>query len=251
MFLVEYGSRAHGTNVEASDHDLLGIYLETDAQLYGLDIAETQKFRVRADENNSPVFEPMLHSPNQSRSNADDTDMHFHSLKKFVSLAAAGNPTVMSVLWSPEPIITTAAAELLVVRRDQFLSKKAAYRHAGYARSQREAMLGINNKRTNRPELIQIHGFDSKYAAHMIRILLAGLDLVRDRTVHLPMKPEQIALLLSIKNGEVSLDEVLAMSHELEAKLEKEAEASDLRDKVDMTQINVTLREVRNAHLGR
>lgn len=249
LMLVEYGSRAHGTAVESSDHDLLGIYVEHDHQLYGLERVDTQNYRLHAD----GELETMGISESESRSESDDVELHFHPLRKFVSLAAAGNPTVLSTLWTPDSsiIVHSGASELLFSNRDAFLSKHAGFRHAGYARSQRNAMLGLTNKRTNRPELVAIHGYDSKYASHMIRLLLAGLDLVRERTIHLPMKPEQIELLQEIRRGELELDDILTLSEKLENDLTEETESSSLPDSVDYGFMNDLLREVRNEHLGR
>jgi len=249
MLLVEYGSRAHGTAAESSDHDLLGIYVEQDDQLYGLKAAETQNYRLHSD----GVLESMGVSSSETRSDADDVEMNLHPLRKYVSLAAAGNPTVLSTLWTPGALtmLGSSASELLFSHRDAFLSKHAGFRHAGYARSQRDGMLGITNKKTNRPELILSHGYDTKYAAHMIRVLMAGLDLVRDRAVFLPMKPEQIEFLREIRRGEVERDDLLELSTKLEHELSSETEDSSLPDSVDYDFLNDLLRRVRNEHLGR
>jgi predicted nucleotidyltransferase len=249
LLLVEYGSRAHGTAAESSDRDLLGVYVERDAQLYGLETAETQNYRLHPDNQ----LERMGVSANESRSANDDVEMHVHPLRKYVSLAAAGNPTVLSTLWSPMSleVIGSAAGDLLLTHRDAFLSKHAGFRHAGYARAQRDGMLGITNKRTNRHELVALHSYDTKYAAHMIRVLMAGLDLVRERTVHLPMKSEQIELLQEIRRGEVAKEDLMSMFEKLEHELTTETEESSLPDSVDYAFMNDLLRRVRNEHLGR
>lgn len=249
LLLAEYGSRAHGTATDTSDHDLLGIYVERDHQLYGLEVADTRNYRVHPD----GALSLMGVSAKEPRAGAGVTEMHFHPLRKYVSLAARGNPTVLSAMWAYDSLAVarTAAADLLVSQRDAFLSKHAGFRHAGYARQQRDALLGRTNKRTNRPELVSLHGYDTKYGAHLIRLLLAGLDLVRERTFHVPMKPEQVELLREIRRGEVPLADVLTLSEKLEQELTTETEDSDLPDAADYELINTLLRDVRNAHLGR
>ncbi|WP_311245412.1 MULTISPECIES: DNA polymerase beta superfamily protein [unclassified Microbacterium] len=246
--LVEYGSRAYGTAGDASDRDLLGVYVEHDHEVYGLLSAETQIFRFGA----GGTMTQMV-SEKDPRSSEGDVEMIFHPLRKFVSLAAAGNPSVLGTLWSgPEHyLMRSAAARLLADHRHLFLSKHACFRHAGYARAQRDALLGRTNRRTNRPELILEHGYDSKYAGHLIRLLLAGLTLVRERTFHLPMKPEHVEQLLEIRRGEVNFDDVIAWSEKLEQELSDETEDSDLPDKVDYDAINDLLRDIRRAHLLR
>jgi predicted nucleotidyltransferase len=248
LLLVEYGSRAYGTATAASDRDLLGVYVEHDHQIYGLEAAETQKFRLH-----HGVLVRMGTGAIETRSHPEDIDVHFHPLRKFVSLAAAGNPTLLNTLWTPDDlkVLGDPAAELLFSFRASFLSKHAGYRHAGYARAQRDALLGLTNKRTKRPELLEMHGYDTKHASHLIRLLLVGLDLVRERTVHLPMKPEQIELLLEIRRGELNLADVLALAEKLEHELTDETTESRLPDSVDFDFINHLLRRVRNEHLGR
>lgn len=245
--LVEYGSRAYGTANASSDRDLLGVYVEHDHEVYGLLSAETQVFRFGAD----GTMVQMI-SENDPRSREDDVEMIFHPLRKFVSLAAAGNPSVLGTLWSmpQHHVMPSAAATLVSEHRHLFLSKHACFRHAGYARAQRDALLGRTNRRTNRPELISVHGYDTKYAGHLIRLLLSGLNLVRDRQFHLPMKPEQIDQLLEIRRGEVALDDVIAWSEKLENELTDETEDSDLPDKVDYDVINDLLRDIRLVHLA-
>jgi hypothetical protein len=229
---------------------MLGIYVEHDRQLYGLEAAETQSYRLHAD---GELVR--MGVSNKPRSHADDIEFLLHPLRKYVSLAAAGNPSVLSTLWSDTGsdlgVLTSPAAELLLAHRDAFVSKHAAFRHAGYARAQRDALLGLTNKRTNRPELSLVHGFDSKYASHLIRLLMAGLDLVRERTYHLPMKAEQTELLLEIRRGELTLDDVLTLAEKLERELMCETEDSSLPDSVDFGFLNDLLRQVRNEHLDR
>lgn len=246
--LVEYGSRACGTSNEASDRDLLGVFVEHDHQVYGLQSAQTKVFRL----NDEGTLIQMT-SEKDPRSSATDVEMVFHPLRKYVSLAAAGNPAVLSTLWSTDElkVMRSAAGALLTQKRDLFLSKHAGFRHAGYARAQRAALLGQTNRRTNRPELIAEHGYDTKYATHLIRLLMAGLDLVRERVFHLPMKREQLEQLAEIRRGEVLLDDLVALSEKLEHELTAATEDSDLPDSADYDAINDLLRQVRNVHLDR
>jgi predicted nucleotidyltransferase len=247
VMLAEYGSRADGTATADSDHDVIGIYVESDAQIYGLDKASIENFRLHPDGR----LETMGIVGNESRSASDVVELSLRPLRTFVSLAAGGNATALSTLWSSETIVRTSTSDLLVKNRDVFLSKHAARCHAGYGENQRNALLGLTNKRTNRPELSNRHGYDTKYASHMIRVLLVGLNLVRDRAVHLPMKPEQVELLLEIRNGELTLADAVALSEKLHSELIEETAASDLPDRVDFTLINDLLRIVRNEHLDR
>lgn len=248
LALVEYGSRAYGTVTAASDRDLFGVYVEHDRQIYGLESADTLVYRLNVEGDLKQIV-----TDHPQPSAPSDIEMILHPLRKYVALAAAGNPAVLSTLWTPPElsVVRTIASELLFAHRDSFLSKHAGFRHAGYARAQRDALLGRANRRTNRPGLIEQHGYDTKYAAHLIRLLFAGLDLVRERTFHLPMKPEQLELLVEIRQGDLVLDDVVTLSEKLEQELTAETEDSDLPDSVDYVAINDLLYLVRNEHLDR
>jgi hypothetical protein len=49
--------------------------------------------------------------------------------------------------------------------------KRAGRGYLGYLRAQKELLLGARGqKRVNRPELVEAHGFDTKYAMHALRL---------------------------------------------------------------------------------
>lgn len=246
--LVEYGSRAYGTANENSDRDLLGVYMEQDHEIYGIRRAQTQVFRLSEDGSLTQLV-----SDHDPRACDSDVEMVFHPLRKYVTLAAAGNPSVLGTLWSTQAltVLSGAAGEALTQSRRTFLSKHAGYRHAGYARAQRERLLTASSLRVTRPELIARHGFDTKYATHLIRLLFAGLDLVRERAFHLPMKPEHLEQLGEIRRGEVPLEDILTLSEKLEHDLTTETEDSDLPDEVDFDAINDLLVQLHHIHIDR
>jgi predicted nucleotidyltransferase len=218
----EYGSRAYGTNTEFSDHDTVEVVVEHPKFITGLETFETIQGSTSGEGN---------------RSTKDDTDTTTYGLQKFTELAVLGNPTILGVLYLPKYDVMTRKGGWLLVNRDLFISKSAGRRFSGYMSSQRDAMTGLRNKRTNRPELVHEHGFDSKFAYHMIRLGLLGKELMDTGTIQLPMKQEIIDICMTIREGRMSKEEVLTLSYELEADLETAIHAADLpeygqRDKV-------------------
>src|SRR5690606_1206463 len=114
-----------------------------------------------------------------------------------------GNPTVLTAFFVPEGKLLnyTYNGLLLRNRAHLFLSKEAGRRFLGYAQSQRDALTGKRNKRTNRPELVRKHGYDTKFAYHMIRLQLQGIELMQTCNVELPMSDMNRGLLLGIREG--------------------------------------------------
>jgi hypothetical protein len=81
-----------------------------------------------------------------------------------------GNPTVLLLLFVPDDEVVhrdERGAEL-VANADRFVSRLAADRFLGYLQSQRRAMTGEVGAHTNRPELVAVHGYDTKYAMHAL-----------------------------------------------------------------------------------
>jgi hypothetical protein len=58
----------------------------------------------------------------------------------------------------------------LVANAHRFVSRYAAERFLGYLRAQKAAMLGQAGAHTNRPELVAVHGYDTKHAMHALRL---------------------------------------------------------------------------------
>jgi hypothetical protein len=62
---------------------------------------------------------------------------------------------------------------------------------------------------TNRPELVAIHGYDTKYAMHALRLGLQGIELLTTGRITLPVPEPHRAYLRSIRRGQRPLAEVL------------------------------------------
>ena len=89
ILLVEVGSTAHGTGLPGGDdHDETGVVVETAAQVLGLDESGFRTVMQRT-------------QPDGVRSGPGDTDRTLHSLRRFVRMAAGGNPSVLMGLWAP------------------------------------------------------------------------------------------------------------------------------------------------------
>lgn len=97
-----------------------------------------------------------------------------YELRHFCKLAVQGNPTVLEVLWSSKPTKHTLEGITLQTNKQRFLSARRVYdAHRGYAQSQRkrsEATCPSDKKRMG------------KAAAAYLRVLIQGIDLLREGT---------------------------------------------------------------------
>ena len=100
--------------------------------------------------------------------------------------------------------------------------------------AQRQRLAGERGqKRIKRPELEAKYGYDTKYAMHVIRLGLQGVELLQTGRLTLPLPDYERSLLLDIRGGKPSLQDVLTMAGELEAKIKDLMDNSPLPEKPD------------------
>ena len=71
----------------------------------------------------------------------------------------------------------------------------------------------------NRPELVEAHGFDTKYAMHAVRLGYQGIELLQTGRLTLPMPEPTRSRVMAVRLGERSFDEVLAEIDEVQRRL--------------------------------
>jgi len=145
-------------------------------------------------------------------------DLSIFSIVKFFELCRDNNPNMIDSLFTPENCVIhcTMIGRMVRDNRKLFLSKRAWKKFRGYAHSQLKKM-NDKNPIGKRKEIIEKHGFDVKFAYHIIRLLdeveqvmLEGdIDLQRARE---PMK--------AIRRGDWTADEVRNWAMEKERVLE-------------------------------
>jgi hypothetical protein len=212
---VQVGSGVHGTSITGQDdRDEMGLCLEPPQFVTGLASVPngtgglTPSVRFEQYERHTAWDRP---GGLANRSGAGDLDVIIYSARKWARLALAGNPTVLLVLFVPddEVVYRNEAGGELAANAHRFVSRQAAGRYLGYLKAQKAAMTGQAGAHTNRPELVAVHGYDTKYAMHALRLGLQGIELLSTGRITLPVPGPHRGYLRSIRRGEVPLDEVL------------------------------------------
>jgi hypothetical protein len=173
-FCAVVGSRAHGLESPESDVDRRGFFLAGAAVQFSLDGPPDQ----------------IVH---------DGDQLCFWEAAKFVRLALKANPTVLESLFSPVVEFATPRAQALLDARDMFLSQRAYATFMGYADAQFEKMQRARDRGG---------AFKWQHAMHLIRLLQAGIDLVRAGRLEIEVGEPQRDELLAIKQGERSWEDV-------------------------------------------
>jgi len=169
----------------------------------------------------------------------DPYDVVVYEAKKMLHLLSQGNPNVLSLLWLDDYITLKPAGELLVVNRDLFMARHIYHSFIGYAHSQMQRMTRFEHKGymgEKRKQLVQKHGYDTKNAAHLIRLLRMGIEALQ--TGQLQVKRPDADELLQIKHGAYTLDYVQDMANDLFQQCHDAKEACTLPEKPDPELVN-------------
>lgn len=122
LLIVIVGSQAYGTNLPTSDFDMSGIFIQSKEGIYGFDYTEQiEEKKEKGD------FEKK-----------DKDDAVFYEIKRFLQLAQTANPTVLSILFSPDDCIIYKhpALDSILLQKNKFVTKSCKNSFAGYANSQ-------------------------------------------------------------------------------------------------------------------
>lgn len=166
----------------------------------------------------------------------NEWDIVIYEFKKFVHLLKKGNPNVLSMLWL-EPnhyLHLSDEGSFLLANRQMFVGRHVYHSFAGYAHAQLYKMTHLAFKGymgDKRKKLVEQHGYDTKNAAHLIRLLKMAIEFLVDGS--LKVFREDSKTLLSIKRGEWGLDKVKQKAEELFSLAEEAYVKSHLPPQVD------------------
>ena len=122
LLIVIRGSQAYGTATPTSDTDYAGVYIQTESDIYGTGYKE--------------------------QINDSKNDIVFYEIKRFLQLTASNNPTILELLSTPEDCIIykDPIFDLILERKDEFISKICANSFGGYAIQQIKKARGQDKK---------------------------------------------------------------------------------------------------------
>ena len=122
LYLVVRGSRAYGTNIETSDTDYAGVFIQSEENILGNKYVE--------------------------QINDDKNDIIIYEIRRFLELLGSNNPTVLELLNTPEDcvIYKDPIFDLVLNDRERFITKICAKSLGGYAKQQISKAKGQNKK---------------------------------------------------------------------------------------------------------
>jgi predicted nucleotidyltransferase len=222
------GSQAHGAKLGSTDDtDWYGLYIPPPPKVLGLQREEHFVFTTGGKlGGNGPL----------------DVDVCLYTLTKWAGLAAKGNPSALHFLFAPLDFSTPTWSQVSA-RPELFLAKSHALPFLGFADDQMKRLLGQKGqKNVHRAELEKEHGYDTKYAMHVIRLYGEAKELMEDGRISLP-RPNRDEL-IEIRRGKYSLLEIQELGRQLESEAFAAQAASPLPDKVDRDAISRLIADV-------
>jgi uncharacterized protein len=197
------GSQAYGLSRTDSDIDRRGIYIppaELEWSIFGV--------------------------PEQIEKR--ETEECYWELKKFLVLALKANPNILECLFTPMVEQSSEIADVLLAKRQIFLSKLVYQTYNGYVMSQFKKL---------EQDLRSTGEVKWKHAMHLIRLLLQGISVLTE--AHVPVRVSQHRdALLGIRDGAQRWEEVNSWRLSLHREFESAFNFSSLPDSPDYQEAN-------------
>lgn len=222
ILLTVTGSRAYGVSKPESDTDYKGVIIPP-----------------------TVYYKSFIHNFEQKESLPSyGKDSIVYELKKFFKLASDANPSILDILFAPEDlvVINTAYGSQLRKHRYAFLSKKVKYTYCGYAFHELKKIqnkintLDKSKRNPARLELEKKFGYDTKNAMHLVRLMTTCKEILANGEL-LVRRPDA-STLLKIRDGEWSLEHLLAWVEASSLHIEEICKSSTLPDKPDYIALN-------------
>jgi len=218
--LVRSGSKSYGIDVEGSDDDYVGVFIPRLRDFVSLDGIERDTYA-----GNGP-------------------DFTIHEIGKFCRLALKGNPAILETLWNPDLLLCDSWGRALIELRGRMLHRGSLDVYVEYAEAQLKKMVkgkGLHSKSGE---------YNGKYGAHLVRLLHAGIGLAASKAVMVRVPADLGALLLEIRSGKRTMQDVLEISRPLLEQLKRLASANTLPDRPDVGAVDDLVRTARLSRRG-
>lgn len=239
------GSVAYGVSSDTSDCDIYGFCIPPKEVLFPHLAGVIQGFG-----NQGQRFDQYQQHHIVDQSNGNEFDFTIYNIVKYFQLCMECNPNMIDSLFTPENCVkhNTRVAQMVRESRTKFLSKLAWPKFKGYALSQMHKIEIKNpDPGSKRAELVERHGFDTKFAYHTVRLLDECEQILMYEDIDLQRNNEYLK---SIRRGEVTEKDIRYYFDQKVKHLEELQCESKLRTKPDEKQLKQLLLNCLEHHYG-
>lgn len=243
------GSVAYGVSSDTSDCDIYGFCLPPKELVFPHLAGDIPGFGAQ-----KPRFDVYqqhhINDPSALGGQGREFDVTVFSIVRFFHLAMENNPNIIDSLFTPASCVihSTQIGERVRENRRIFLHKGAWHKFKGYAYSQLHKMeIKSPQEGSRRAELVEQHGFDSKFAYHTVRLLDEVEQILMGGDIDLQRDKERLK---AIRRGEWTAQQVKDFFTQKERDLEAAYQSSTLPHGPDEERIKALLLECLEAHFG-
>ena len=238
QYEVIMGSMAYGVSNDSSDMDVYGFAIPPKHEVFPHfrgEIPDFDPFEVKFKQYQKHHIVDQQAMGGRGRT----YDITIYSITRYFRLLADNNPNIIDSLFVPRNCIlhSTPIADMIREQRKLFLHKGCWTKFKGYAYGQ------IHKIRTKSPigkrkEVVKEHGYDIKFAYHVVRLLGEVEQLMLEHDLDLTRNAEQLK---AIRRGEWSIEQLESYFTNKERELEKVYLNCGLPDKPDETAVRELL----------
>jgi len=244
-YLTIMGSEAYGVSSGSSDIDIYGFCIPPKNVVFPHLAGEVLGF-------GKPVtrFEQWQEHHIEEPGSKRVYDFAVYNIVKYFDLVMSNNPNMIDSLFTPRRCIihTTPVGEMVRESRKMFLHKGAWHKFKGYAFAQMSKIKNkTNSSNPKRAADIEANQYDTKFAYHVVRLMLEVEQILVEHDLDLERNREQLK---SIRRGEWTLERIEGYFAEKELGLEKLYLESTLPHSPDEEKIKKLLMQCLEHHYG-
>ena len=241
------GSVAYGVSGDTSDMDVYGWAIPPKDDIFPHLRGEIPGFG-----REQPRFEQFqdhhVRDPDALGGHARTYDLTIFGIVKFFRLAMDNNPNVIDSLFTPATCVlhSTRVGNLVRENRRLFLHRGAWPKFKGYAYSQLHK-IATKDPKGARAELVAAHGYDTKFAYHVVRLLGEVEQILVEGDIDLQRDNERLK---AIRRGEWTEARLRQWAADKETDLERAYAASPLPPTPDEGRLRTLLLNCLEDHYG-
>jgi len=243
------GSVAYGVSSDSSDWDIYGFAIPPKEEIFPHLRGEIPGFG-RQIQRFEQYQQHHVVDPTEDAGKGRTYDLTIYSIVKYFQLCMENNPNMVDSLYTNHTAVLhlTRIGTRVRENRDLFLHKGCWPKFKGYSYAQLHKMAVKNPQEgSRRYEDVQKHGFDAKYAYHVVRLLNEVEQILMEGTLDLQRSREQLK---AIRRGEWTEAQIREYFSLKERDLESLYVRSTLREKPDEARIKQLLLDCLEEHYG-
>jgi predicted nucleotidyltransferase len=241
------GSMAYGVSSDASDVDVYAWAIPPKEDIFPHLRGEIVGFGRQA-KRFEQFQEHHIRDDDALAGHGRTYDYTVFGVVKFFALAMENNPNVIDSLFTPQTCVlhSTRVGNLVRENRRLFLHRGAWPKFKGYAYSQLHK-LAIKEPQGKRAELVAEHGYDTKFAYHVVRLLGEVEQILLEGDIDLQRDNERLK---AIRRGEWTEERLRQWAADKEADLERAYAASTLPASPNEAKLKELLLNCLEEHYG-